>query len=114
MQRLDSFEQLCFLLQTGILVLAPSLISRGCGSSSDSWKIAQLRWLWPQLQILGFWEFSHGSGDDPRHREAFRLRLKYLDASGQNALARAVQLLRRIAGQEDLGSRDDVEWPRQR
>ena len=74
--------------------------------------MAQLRWLWPQLQILGFWETLYGSGDDPRHREAFRLRLrlKYLDGFRQNVSARAVpvRLERLIAGQEALDSRDDA------
>ena len=90
----------------------------GSGSSSKSWKMAQLPWLWSQLQTLGLWEFLHGSGDDPRHREAFwlRLRLKYLEGSWQNFSARAVPVLLqpRVAGQEALGSRDDAEWLRVR
>ena len=64
----------------------------GSCSSSESWKMAQLWRLWPQLQILGLWEFSHGSGDGSRHRETFRLRLRfqYLNGSGQKVSARAV------------------------
>ena len=58
--------------------------------------------LWPKLKILGFWEFSYGSGDDPRPREAFRIRLEYLDGSGKTVSSRAVviRLQPRIAGQE--------------
>ena len=44
----------------------------------------------PNTWIMGL--LLYGSGDDPRHREAFRLRLrlKYLDGCGQNVSARVV------------------------
>ena len=72
--------------------------------------------LWPKLKILEFWEFLHGSSDDARPRNSFRLQLNYLDDPGKTVLARAVliRLQPRIAGQEVLGSRDDAEWPRER
>ena len=118
----DNFERLRLRLKESIPAiapaLAPSLMSRrdGSGSISDAWSMAQLRWLWPHLQILGFWKFLHGSGNDPRPRKAFRLRLrlKYLDGSGgsgQNVSAQAIlgRLQPRIAGQEVRGSRDDAE-----
>ena len=64
-------------------------------------KMARLQWLWPRLHIRGFWEFEYGSGDDPRHKAAFRLRLrlKYLNGSWQNVLASVipVKLQPRIA-----------------
>ena len=51
---LGSFERLWLRLQGTFRILLRVKCPDGSGSSSESWKTAQHRWLWPQLQVLGF------------------------------------------------------------
>ena len=93
MRSLDSFERLCLRLQVSIPALSTSFIM------SQRLRL-QLRILengrtpLTLASAANTWncKFLHGPGDDPRHREAFRLRLrlKYFDGSGQNISACAV------------------------
>ena len=65
MQSLDTFERLWLRLHGSIPALASSLVSRQFRLQLRIQEIEPAPVSLPQLRILRFWEFSHGSGDDP-------------------------------------------------